>query len=96
MFEYIRKAVKDYYVHSYLYYIEDTCIVSDHEYDEICQLLFDNYETALFHDEEGLLDLEALQAGSGYHISEEDYPQHIIAEAHERLVEYEDLKEMIG
>jgi NAD-dependent DNA ligase len=62
-----------YLVHSYLYYIEETPIITDTEYDRLCKKLLNSFDT-LTHRHKHLVSKEALQAGTGYHISEDDYP----------------------
>lgn len=65
--------VAKYLIHSYLYYILDTSIIEDTEYDKICKDLLENFE-GIEHQHKHLLDIEALKAGSGFQLAEGDYP----------------------
>ena len=71
--------VKSYLVHSYLYYILDSPVINDKAYDKICQMLLNK------NIDHPLITKEALTAGSGYHISKDNYPSEIIKEAEEIL-----------
>lgn len=62
-----------YLIHSYLYYIEETPLISDTEYDRLCKKLLNSFDT-LTHRHKHLVSKEALQAGTGYHLAEADYP----------------------
>jgi len=65
--------VAQYLIHSYSYYILDRSLIEDNEYDNICKTLLMKFEE-LTHPHKYLLDKEALSAGSGFHLKEEDYP----------------------
>jgi len=73
----MKKLVKDYLIHSYLYYILDNSVISDGEYDTLCKELLQS------DIEHPLVDKGALAAGSGYSIK--DYPIEIVEEAKELL-----------
>lgn len=59
-------AIREYCVHSYLYYEKNTSIISDGEYDELCAWLRQNLKALREYDLNGYLDKELLKAGSGY------------------------------
>ena len=69
--------VKNYLIHSYLYYVLDESIISDSEYDLLCKKLL---SADINHP---LISKENLIAGTGFNIKE--YPQEIIDEAKELL-----------
>jgi hypothetical protein len=69
--------IKDYLIHSYLYYILDSSIISDGEYDMLCKELLQS------DIEHPLVDKGSLAAGSGFSII--DYPVEIMEEAKELL-----------
>jgi len=56
-----------YLIHSYLYYEKDNPIVSDEEYDRICKMLYESYDTVK-HCHKHLIDKESLLSGTGYHL----------------------------
>jgi hypothetical protein len=58
---------------SYLYYHYDYSLLSDEYYDELCEYLKVNY-SSLIHPHKHLIDSEALEAGTGFYLSEEQYP----------------------
>ena len=68
-------AVSFYFMASYLYYKEDKSLMSDEMYDKICQMLVEDVDKMSEHKHYGLLDQEALKAGTGYQIK--DYPASI-------------------
>ena len=61
-----------YMVASYLYYYEESSILTDDGYDQLCKWLLENYQPIKHTD---LYDPEALKAGSGYHISNQNMPR---------------------
>ena len=73
-FRFIEDMIGKYLVHSYLYYIMDRTVICDAEYDQICKILYENFDNLPDHPHKRLLDRDALRAGSGYHLKDEDYP----------------------
>jgi hypothetical protein len=65
---------------SYLYYIEDTSMFADHEYDRLCKFFYDNFDVVV-HRHKYLVDKENLRAGTGFTIKREEYPQMVIGAA---------------
>ena len=65
--------VARYLVHSYLYYIRDRPIMEDKTFDAICRRLYREFDS-VEHQHGYLLDRDALQAGTAYHLKSEDYP----------------------
>lgn len=66
-----------YLMTSYAYYIEDDPIISDGLYDDICFLLLNATDQMLTlgHPHAGLVDMDALEAGTAYHLRKKDYPK---------------------
>ena len=67
------KLVVWYLMASYCYYCLDKTIMPDADFDGICLRLlkeFDNIE----HRHKYLIDKSALEAGTGFHIKEDEYP----------------------
>jgi hypothetical protein len=73
----MHKLIEEYLIHSYLYYILDTSVISDTKYDMLCKRLL---ESGIEHP---LVDQGDLAAGTGYSIK--DYPAEIIWSARELL-----------
>ena len=63
-----------YLMYSYAYYKENESLISDHEYDDICKQLIEKWDT-INHWHKPLLNLESLEAGTGYDIQ---YPKRVI------------------
>jgi len=66
-----------YLMFSYAYYQENESLISDAEYDQICQDLITNWND-ITHWHKPLLDLESLKAGTGYDIK---YPNRVVTAA---------------
>tara|TARA_R110001606_G_scaffold718_1_gene2840 strand:+ start:709 stop:993 length:285 start_codon:yes stop_codon:yes gene_type:complete len=69
----INMLVSYYLMYSYAYYKENESIITDHEYDQICQDLITNWDN-ITHWHKSLLNLESLKAGTGYDIK---YPKRV-------------------
>jgi len=54
-------------MHSYLYYQKNDPIISDYEYDEICNQLKDKWDSITDYHKH-LIDVSALGAGTGYQL----------------------------
>lgn len=65
--------VAKFLVTSYAYYYLNFSIISDEEFDEICQYIHFNFDE-IEHPHKYLLDKESLKAGTGYHIKENQFP----------------------
>ena len=63
-----------YLMFSYAYYQENESLISDAEYDQICNDLITNWND-ITHWHKPLLNLESLKAGTGYDIK---YPERVI------------------
>ena len=63
-----------YLMFSYAYYQENESLISDAEYDQICQDLITNWND-ITHWHKPLLNLESLKAGTGYDIK---YPERVV------------------
>jgi hypothetical protein len=61
---------------SYGYYIFHESVWDDHDFDELCRRLLAVYDT-FEHRHKHLAEKEALEAGTAYHLREEDYPPQI-------------------
>lgn len=74
------KLVVWYLMASYAYYMRHKNIISDDLYDRICFLLAEELDAVnIDHQHAHLIDIGALSAGTGYHISR--YPQITISVA---------------
>ena len=62
-------AIRAYAAYSYLYYDEGESLVSDHDFDMLCEWMLANYAAIKPHDLNGYVDKGALKAGTGYHLS---------------------------
>ena len=64
-----------YLIASYAYYVLDESILTDAYYDMICFLLMEELDAVnIDHPHAQLCDMESLSAGTGYHLSEDQYP----------------------
>jgi hypothetical protein len=59
-------SIREYCLHSWLYYTKDTTLISDGEYDELCKWLLENYEWVKPFDINNYLCKDLLACGSGY------------------------------
>ena len=66
-----------YLMYSYAYYQENESLITDSEYDQICQDLITNWNN-ITHWHKPLLSLESLKAGTGYDIK---YPPRVVGAA---------------
>ena len=66
-----------YLMYSYAYYKENESLITDSEYDQICQDLITNWND-ITHWHKRLLNLESLKAGTGYDIK---YPNRVVSAA---------------
>ena len=57
-----------YLMHSYIYYEMNDPIISDYEYDEICNQLKDKWDS-ITHYHKKLIDVESLNSGTGYQLN---------------------------
>ncbi len=69
----INKCFGWYLIHSYLYYHCDSPVIPDATFDRICERLAQEYDQ-VNHPHQYLLDIDALQAGTGFHITYNQYP----------------------
>lgn len=60
--------IRDYCLHSYLYYEMNSPQIADSEYDAICQELLSELPFITHVNKDRYLDKDMLRAGSGYHI----------------------------
>lgn len=77
-------ATANYLIHSYLYYVHDNPIIEDSEYDALCKFVVNNFDKCQQHVHGSYLDLDAVKAGSAYHIKPNEYPLRVRSAA-ERL-----------
>lgn len=86
--------IKEYLIHSYLYYEKDSSIISDTAYDNLCKNLLANWDT---HQSayKKYCSKNDLKAGTGFTLfynhetGKRDYPQEIVEQADTRLAEYQ-------
>ena len=77
------QLVPYYLMASYLYYITHKLSpMSDEEFDSLCRRLIDEYD-GIEHPHKSLVSLESLRAGTGFNLSEKDYPLMVIGGAHD-------------
>lgn len=58
---------------SYAYYIVYHSLLSDTCFDNLCKWMLEHYDE-LEHQHKHLVSKDALRAGTGYHIKEDQYP----------------------
>lgn len=75
--------VEQYLIHSYIYYVLDDSIISDHLYDALCHWMYHHYEE-LVSEHLHLVDKDALKAGTGHHLMYL-FPEDIKQKAHDLL-----------
>lgn len=75
---------------SFLYYHQDMSIVHDAIYDDICKQLKENWDK-LYHRHKKYIELESLEAGTGFYIS--DYPE-IVKSAAFRFIKENNIKKL--
>ncbi len=77
-------AIREYAAHSYIYYEKDNSIISDAEYDALCQWCLKNFTWLKPHDLNNYLRKDMLECGSGYDISviglTKDYAELLLAD----------------
>jgi len=62
-----------YLMASYLYYIKDLSLVTDHQFDGLAKRLLSEYDT-FEHPHKFLINKSDLEAGTLFSLSELDYP----------------------
>jgi hypothetical protein len=64
-----------YLISSFAYYILDESLITDDLYDRICFLLADGLDSfTIEHHHMDLCDMDALHAGTCYHLTADQYP----------------------
>lgn len=81
-----------YLILSFLYYHRDISVVSDDLYDRICKDLLEQFDR-IKHPHKHLVDPVALKAGTGFHMTEEDYPLRVVGAAEYLLWKFKLKKE---
>jgi hypothetical protein len=76
------KSLTSYLVHCYLYYIKNSPIIYDEQFDNICKSILDKWKD-ITHSYKELVSYDDLKAGTGYGIKE--YPNEIVEDAEKRL-----------
>ena len=64
-----------YLTSSYLYYKEDTTVLTDTDYDLLCKRLLNEFDNVTHHHK-SLVEKESLGAGTGYGLQE--YPMRVV------------------
>jgi len=72
-----------YLMYSYLYYKKNESLISDNEYDNLCEDLLKNWDN-INHMHKHLISQESLRAGTGYDLK---YTSMIISAAEQFLKE---------
>jgi hypothetical protein len=65
---------------SFLYYVRDISLLTDAYYDELCRDL-DTRWCEIEHQHKHLIDRAALDAGTGFYLTEDQYPLRVIGAA---------------
>lgn len=79
----LNQLVSQYLIHSYLYYQCNINVISDHEFDAICQDILLHWDAiqAGDHPHKHLLNRSSMQAGTGFALRQCDYPSIVIGAA---------------
>jgi len=80
------QLVPQYLMHSYLYYIEGSPVLSDRSYDLLCIRLLADWDE-VEHPHKDIVDKESLSSGTGFYLKEEDYPLIAVMAAREYFLE---------
>lgn len=56
------------------HYHRDVSLISDGLFDDLCVQLIASWEKAQYHPHAKHVDIEAVRAGTGYHMKQEDFP----------------------
>ena len=77
----LERLVRQFLVHSFLYYQLDESIIGDHNYDQICIQLKEavNGQDKYLH--QNIIEKSLGAEGSGFSIHKKDYPPQIISAA---------------
>lgn len=73
----LKRLYGQYLEHSIRYYLFDQPVIPDNEFDDICKTLL-QFWNQFDHKYKYLTDQSALSAGTGYHISYDNAPPHIL------------------
>lgn len=73
----LRRMYGEYLEYSIRYYLFDETPVPDHEFDELCKTLL-QFWNQFDHKYKYLTDQSALSAGTGYQISWDNAPPHLL------------------
>lgn len=57
--------IREYAVHSWLYYDQDTSLICDGDFDKLCKYILDNFAAIKPHDINGYLTEDDMRAGTG-------------------------------
>ena len=80
--------VAQWLIHSYLYYIKMTPIITDSDYDTLSKNLLNDWDS-IEHPHKHLIDKSALTAGTGYYLLDADYPLIVKSTALQMRAEYD-------
>jgi hypothetical protein len=96
--QYVKKLIEEngdgllvawYLILSYAYYHMDTSLVTDEYYDSLCNdLLTAKENDTINHRHLHLCDMEALKAGTAFHLKKSDYPGMAVGSAEELVKEH--------
>lgn len=84
----ICKALQLYLMTSYLYYHRNRSVIPDEQYDQLAKQLLLRWDT-FEHQHKHLISKEDLQAGTLYHLREDQYPKMVVGAALILLTKYE-------
>ncbi len=82
--------LKEYLIHSYLYYACDDPIMYDHDFDAMCRTINKTWDDIESPYKEFIYEKEDGNIGGlkGLPLWKEDYPEEIVEEAADRLADY--------
>lgn len=77
----LERLVRQFLVHSFLYYQLDESIIGDHNYDQICIQLKEAVKSQDKYLHQNIIEKSLGAEGSGFSIHKKDYPPQIISAA---------------
>lgn len=82
----INMSVPWYLMASYLYYIEDVSLLTDCQYDTLCEFMHKNWKH-IKHRHKSYILQASLVAGTGFYLKKEDYPMIVVNAAQQLAYE---------
>lgn len=82
----IHTSVPWYLMASYLYYIEDVSLLTDCQYDTLCEFMHKNWKH-IKHRHKSYILQASLVAGTGFYLKKGDYPMIVVNAAQQLAYE---------